>query len=84
MQLCCRIRLELSEQIIPAKGSQEPLPNGGSVDKAACSAMAMEGELSTLRERSVLCVAHTPPAQHLKVCPLQLPLQAGVRAAIVL
>lgn len=45
MQLCCRIRLELSEQIIPAKGSQEPLPNGGSADKAAFSEMIMEAEL---------------------------------------
>lgn len=51
MQLCCRIRLELSEQIIPAKGSQEPLPNGGSADKAAFSEMIMEAELLMLCEQ---------------------------------
>lgn len=60
MQLCCRIRLELSEQIIPAKGSQEPLPNGGSADKAAFSEMVMEAELLILCEHGQLCVWYVP------------------------
>lgn len=60
MQLCCRIRLELSEQIIPAKGSQEPLPNGGSADKAAFCEMIMEAELLILREEGLHCVWHAP------------------------
>lgn len=42
MQLCWGIRLQLSEQIIPAQGSQEPLPNGGTADKAGLSKMIME------------------------------------------
>lgn len=42
MQLCCGIRLQLSEQIIPAQGSQGPLPNGGTADKAGLSEMIME------------------------------------------
>lgn len=60
MQLCCRIRLELSEQIIPAKGSQEPLPNGGATDKAAFSEMIMEAELLILCEQGLRCVWHVP------------------------
>lgn len=60
MQLCYRIRLELSEQIIPAKGSQEPLPNGGSADKAAFSEMIMEAELLILCEHGLRCVWHVP------------------------
>lgn len=87
MQLCCRIRLELSEQIIPAKGSQEPLPNGGAADKAAFCEIIMEAELLTLCEQGLRCVWHVcPPPCTQSGCqrpptPLHyLPLQAETKA----
>lgn len=88
MQLCCGIRLELSEQIIPAKGSQEPLPNGSSADKAAFSKI-MEAELLILCEQGLRCVWHvrcTCPGCTWPGCQLPptlmnyLPLWAKIKA----
>lgn len=83
MQLCCRIRLELSEQIIPAKGSQEPLPNGAAADKAAFCRLIRAAELLLPCERGCTacgiclpCLGH-PAALPVPSHPPQFPAPKG-------